>query len=909
MLIAKSFSLQAQTLSGPNPTLAGSTQTYYASGCAVSPNWQKSNCVLVSQTCSSITVTWSSTATSGGLSLTDQSNGTFMGAISVTLTQPLPPPPAPVANPASNVGSTSFTANWGSVGGASGYSLDVSTGNDFATIVSNFSVSSTSQLVTGLTPGTTYYYRVRDYSNTSGLSSANSNIISLTTILTAPYAPTLAPATSVNGTSFVANWVASATATSYELDVSVPGQSDFSLTLPGYNKRPVSGTSETVSGLGAGATYYYRVRAINSAGTSPNSTTGSVTTPVLPPGAPSASQATSITPSSFVANWSAVPNASNVYLYVASDISFTSILTNYNGKDVSNSTNQTVTDLTGTVYYYRLRAANSAGYSPYSSVITVSLVPPAPGTLSASSITSSSFVANWTSVSGADSYRLDVSTRSDCMGNFVTGYSDRIVNSTSELVTGLSPATPYYYKMRAVSNSRGTSASSNIVNTATYPLIPTANPATDINTTSFTANWSSVTGATGYQLDVSADNFTSFVSTYVNLAGTSQSITGLTPATPYAYRVRSEIRNSGFVSWVSGNSSIIYVTTTQLPPPPIPVAQAASGITSNSFIANWGAVTGAASYQIDVSTNSSFSSGTVTTYTSTSTSYTVTNLLRKPYFYRVRALNSASLSSGNSNTIMISLDYNYIKTTAVQKQGITTQGQLDGAAVVDATVGYAFVDGLGRSSQKVSQKASPNQSDIVQPIVYDPIGRENIKYLPYASGNDGWYKADFVPKDNANYNTSPQYQFYQNASKVAVDAAPYSETVFEPTPLNRPQQDFGPGQSWKTNNKYIGHNYSFNQNTEVILFTYDPATGLVSAISNAQIQYYNASQLHINRTTDEQQNDVVEYVDKLGHLVCKKVQYGSDASGKLYAMTYYIYNDFGDLVVVLPPEAVAKLLN
>jgi hypothetical protein len=45
-------------------------------------------------------------------------------------------------------------------------------------------------------------------------------------------------------------------------------------------------------------------------------------------------------------------------------------------------------------------------------------------------------------------------------------------------------------------------------------------------------------------------------------------------------------------------------------------------------------------------------------------------------------------------------------------------------------------------------------------------------------------------------------------------------------------------------------------------------------------------------------------VDKLGHTVCKKVQSGTTGGLPVYVSTYYVYNDIGNLAVVLPPEAV-----
>lgn len=82
----------------------------------------------------------------------------------------------PVATAATNVASTSFSANWNAVTGASGYYLDVATDAGFTSFVTgynNLDVGNvTTKSVTGLTGGVTYYYRVRAYNGSeSGLNS------------------------------------------------------------------------------------------------------------------------------------------------------------------------------------------------------------------------------------------------------------------------------------------------------------------------------------------------------------------------------------------------------------------------------------------------------------------------------------------------------------------------------------------------------------------------------------------------------------------------------------------------------------------------------------------------------------------------------------------------------------------
>lgn len=93
--------------------------------------------------------------------------------------------------------------------------------------------------------------------------------------LKAPAAPVAAAATSVIKTGFSASWNAVEGAKSYAIDVS---SDDFATFVTGYNGKSVSTTSEAVSGLTAGTTYKYRVRAVNDVGASANSNAVTVTT-------------------------------------------------------------------------------------------------------------------------------------------------------------------------------------------------------------------------------------------------------------------------------------------------------------------------------------------------------------------------------------------------------------------------------------------------------------------------------------------------------------------------------------------------------------------------------------------------------------------------------------------------------
>ena len=78
---------------------------------------------------------------------------------------------------------SSFLAKWDSINGAIGYRLDVSTSGSFDSYVNPYQGlevgNVTFRIVSGLSPGTTYYYRVHAYNSLGGAS--DSNVMTATT--------------------------------------------------------------------------------------------------------------------------------------------------------------------------------------------------------------------------------------------------------------------------------------------------------------------------------------------------------------------------------------------------------------------------------------------------------------------------------------------------------------------------------------------------------------------------------------------------------------------------------------------------------------------------------------------------------------------------------------------------------
>jgi len=97
---------------------------------------------------------------------------------------------------------------------------------------------------------------------------------------------------------------------------------------------------------------------------------------------------------------------------------------------------------------------------------TATLAPPT--ATSATNVTNSSFTANWTAVSGATGYSLDVSTVSD-FSRYLGGYRKLDVGNVRHWsVTGLAEHKTYYYRLR-IYNDTQISDNSNVISVTTNP--------------------------------------------------------------------------------------------------------------------------------------------------------------------------------------------------------------------------------------------------------------------------------------------------------------------------------------------------------------------------------------------------------------------------------------------------------
>jgi len=186
--------------------------------------------------------------------------------------------------------------------------------------------------------------------------------------------------------------------------------------------------------------------------------------------------------------------------------------------------------------------------------------------------------------------------------DYVTGYSNRTVITTSEIVTNLVPNQTYYARVRAVNDGGASANSSTASVTTTFSpeppvFISSAGPFTNQTGVTFALPVS----ASGLPAPVISLEATTASSGY-NL--TSNTLTYTPPLADIGDRTFTLIASNT----VGAATQTVTVVVTEGPPPP-PAAIWASVTNTTDFTATWSEVVGATSYRLDVATNSVFVGG------------------------------------------------------------------------------------------------------------------------------------------------------------------------------------------------------------------------------------------------------------------------------------------------------------
>ncbi len=213
-----------------------------------------------------------------------------------------------------------------------------------------------------------------------------------------------------------------------------------------------------------------------------------------------------------------------------------------------------------------------------------------------------------------------------------------------------------------------------------------------------------------------------------------------------------------------------------------------------------------------------------------------------------------------------------------------------------------YYNELGFPIQQVAKEGSlvtgSSPTDVVAPVYYDDMGRAIRTYLPYfETGNTGAFRTNAFTQQSAVLTS-----FYSSQGETVF----YGSTQIENSPLNRTLKSMAPGNNWQGAGRGVQVEHNLNTTADDV-----KRINVVAAGSYTVAGTYAAGELTETHSIDEHDKRVVEYKDKTGLVVLKKVQIGNNpgASYTGWMCTYYIYDQFNNLRLVVQPRGVELLLQ
>ena len=534
--------------------------------------------------------------------------------------------------------------DWSALSGITFYDYQWDTSATFNSPLNNYNsiAAGTSQITTSnLRFGTKYYWRVR--ARHTADTTQWSFVSNFTTI---DFVVHVSPANNSVGLSLnpIIDWSPISGIIGYQYRYST--NSNFS--NPSLFT-PIGTTSQaTLSNLSYGYDYFWQVRAYHAVDTTEWTLPWTFTTIYQIIAAPFLSvpsnTLTGIPTTGTTLQWTSVTTATSYQYQLDDNSSFTSPLSN----SVTTLTASTGTLIAGTTYYWRVRASNGSGNSPWSvvwSFITETPTLAAPTLISpadnSTEIVLTGTTSQWSAVNTATSYEYQL----DDNASFTSPLSNSVTTLTASTGT-LIAGTTYYWRVRAINgtgNSPWSVVWSFITETPTLAaptLINPGNNSTGVLLVGTTLQWSSVNTATSYEYQL--DDNSSFTSPLSNSVTTLTAPTGtLIAGTTYYWRVRA-INGTGNSPW-----SVVWSFITEIPtlaaPTLISPADNSTGVLVAGTTLQWNSVTTAISYEYQLDDNSSFTSPLSNSVT-TLTASTGTLIAGTTYYWRVRAGNGAGFS-------------------------------------------------------------------------------------------------------------------------------------------------------------------------------------------------------------------------------------------------------------------------
>jgi|GEM_PF-2259243 len=240
--------------------------------------------------------------------------------------------------------------------------------------------------------------------------------------------------------------------------------------------------------------------------------------------------------------------------------------------------------------------------------------------------------------------------------------------------------------------------------------------------------------------------------------------------------------------------------------------------------------------------------------------------------------------------------FNYIRKYSPLSP-VSSIGTFDNTRGAAILVNTTYTDGWGNPIMDLIRNNSPLNKDVAVPYDYRN-SNVSLSYLPYATDFHSKFQNDLYTR---------QKNFY-TANFPLEDETAYGKSTSYASNGVQTSRGFEPGRmmvglsNGSTNTVHINGSGEVSESGFVMKLAYSSPTNGVCSTG-----YYLDNELVVKQSLGPHGEELLSFIDRQGRLICKRQRKSATSAQLSWLSTYYVYNEMGKLVYVVPPKIAQQI--
>ncbi len=250
--------------------------------------------------------------------------------------------------------------------------------------------------------------------------------------------------------------------------------------------------------------------------------------------------------------------------------------------------------------------------------------------------------------------------------------------------------------------------------------------------------------------------------------------------------------------------------------------------------------------------------------------------------------------------------YNYVRTFRPQSPVFSTNDAQFQFQTYNSSLKTVYLNGFGQGIETIYRQPV---GDIIA-ASNNVMSATKTKFLPFVSSGENKFQLNPFQNQSSFYSS-----LYPNEGGVnytqSIASFPVLSGNSYPTPII---SNYSAGKAF---GKQLYSNNAITQTTTEIVDTYSPSYNPLYNIyrftldqNNLPMLYYTypADKLTSKHEVGQEGEESYSIYDMDDKLICKIQNAGTASNNSNWLTTYYVYNDFGQMVYVIPPKAYTQII-